>query len=122
MKFTANLNLSREQLNNLIHFVSYRVITRDGNNVVVVLDGEAGSISRILSQYADKMQQKIFKAKAAIEDLYSEVEKLSLHNCGAIKSVIIPLELEGKYVTDHCTLFERSKSHQGIEISSYIPD
>lgn len=122
MKFTANLSLNREQLNNLIHFVSYRVISRVGHDVVVSLEGETKSIERVLSQYADKLQQKTFTAKAAIEDLFSEVEKSSLHNCGAIKSVLIPLELEGKYVTDHCTLFERAKNHQGIQISSYIPD
>ncbi len=122
MKFTANLNLNREQLNNLIHFVSYRVISRVGHDVVVSLEGEAKSIERVLKEFADPVQQKVFAAKAAIEDLFDEVEKISNQNSGLIKSVLIPLELKGNYVTDHCTLFEGAKNHQGIFVNSYIPD
>lgn len=117
MKFTASLNINRDQLNNLIHFVSYRIIARVGNDVIVSLEGEAESITRVLQEFASPIQQKTFAAKAAIEDLFSEVEKVSLENCGVIKSVLVPLELEGAYVTSHFTLFENSRDHQGIIVN-----
>lgn len=124
MKFTAKLVLNREQLNNLICFLSYRVISRNGHDITIELTGDKETISRILSSFADPMQQKIFAAKAALEELVEEVQKH--HGCkghGTSKSVLIPLEFEDGDVCDHFGIYRNDNVKiQGLQVSSYEYD
>lgn len=127
MKFTAILKLNKAQLDNLIHFASYKVLSRSGDMTALVLDSDKDSLKRILSTFGDSLQQKTFAAKAALEELIEEVQKH--HGCkghGTSKSVLVPLDLAALSdgdVCDHVTLYKNDAAKvEGLQINSYEYD
>lgn len=126
MKFTTTLKLNKAQLDNLVHFASYKVLSRADDVTIIVLDGDKDSLKRILSTFADPLQQKIFAAKAALEDLIAEVQTHhGYKGHGTSKSVFIPLDLslsDGD-VCDHIGIYKNDDSKvEGLQVSSYEYD
>ncbi|AWD90566.1 hypothetical protein KNT87_gp127 [Erwinia phage Cronus] len=123
MKFSTVLKMNAEQQKNLHHFVSYTIYSQFDNVVTIDLVGDKLSIQRVLSMYADSLQQKTFAAKAALEELIEEVQ--THHGCkghGTSKSVLIQLDLNSDGdVCDHFAIYKNSRV-EGLQVTSYEYD